>query len=81
MENHPLEQLIEEYLSEKDVTTQTKEVYKVALNQYIDYLNNHKILFASTIDLVKFLDSRREKGCSDRWLYALIRTIKDFINI
>jgi len=69
MNNHPLENLIEHYLFEKDITIGTREVYQTILKQYLNYLKENKILYAKTNDVMNFLDGSRNKGCSLRWTY------------
>jgi site-specific recombinase XerD len=76
LDYHPLESVIAQYLSEKDITTGTKELYKVLFKQYVQYLKENHISYASKTDFVQFLDWKRREGCSDRWIYQLTSAIK-----
>jgi len=76
MDTHPLEALTLLYLSQKDVTRGTYELYRIILHQYIEYLKNHQILYAKTSDVLNYRDWKRNQGYSSRWLYLQISTIK-----
>lgn len=75
-ETHPLENLIEHYLFEKDITIGTREVYQTILKQYLNYLKENKILYAKTNDVIKFLDGAKNRGCSLRWTHHQITVLK-----
>jgi len=76
IKTHPLENLIEQYLEEKDITIGTKEVYKTILKQYLNFLKEHQILYAKTNDVISFRECSRNRGCSSRWIYHQITVLK-----
>lgn len=76
IKTHPLENLIEQYLEEKDITIGTKELYQTVLKQYLKYLNEHHILYAKTNDVISFRELSRNRGCSTRWIYHQITVLK-----
>ena len=73
---HPLENLIDQYLEEKDISIRTKEVYLTILKQYLSYLKEHQILYATTEDIISFRKYSRDRGCSTRWIYHQITVLK-----
>ena len=76
MNNHPLESLISQYLSEKDITKGTLELYKTVLKQYTLYLKGHEILYAKTSDVINYREWKRDQGYSTRWIYHQISALK-----
>jgi len=76
IKTHPLQNLTEQYLFEKDITIGTREVYQTILKQYLNYLKKHQILYANTTDVKNFLEWFRNKGCSTRWIYHQITVLK-----
>lgn len=78
MNNHPLEQLIKDYLAEKDIKKGTYELYITILNQYIDYLIRNQIPYPSTEDVIYYIESKRQQGYSSQWIYHQINTLKGF---
>ena len=76
MIKHPLEDLIETYLYEKDITTQTREVYQTILKQYIAFIKTNHISHATTQDVEIYLDVIRLKGCSAQWIRLQITVLK-----
>lgn len=76
MNTHPLESLIRQYLSEKDITKGTLELYKTVLKQYTLYLKAHEILYAKTIDVINYREWKRDQGYSTRWIYHQISALK-----
>jgi integrase/recombinase XerD len=73
---HPLESLIQEYLSQKDITKHSMELYRTILKQYTKYLQVHQIHFAKTTDVMSYLEWKRSFGYSSQWMYHQISTIK-----
>ena len=73
---HPLENLIEQYLFEKDITIGTRELYQTILKQYLYYLISHQIIYAKTSDVKTYLASIRDRGCSTHWLRHQITVLK-----
>ncbi|MCV2231487.1 tyrosine-type recombinase/integrase [Acholeplasma manati] len=78
MNEHFLEPLIKQYLSEKDITQGTYNLFKIILDQYISYLKTHQIDFPTTIDVIAFLEWKKSDGCSIRWTNHQIGTLKNF---
>lgn len=76
MTTHPLEMLIIKYLAEKDITIGTYELYKIVLNQYVSYLKEHEIAFATTKDIEKYRQILRNQSYSSSWIYNQICALK-----
>jgi len=53
MMKHPLEQSIENYLAEKDITQGSFDLYHTILMQYTSYLKENNIDYATTKDLIR----------------------------
>ena len=78
MNKHPLEPLVYDYLYEKDLTKETFELYQTILKQYISYLKEHNIKYASTLDVKNYISHKQNQGYSKRWIYNQISAIKLF---
>jgi site-specific recombinase XerD len=78
MEKHPLESLIEQYLSEKDITKNSFELYKIILKQYVAYLKENNIIYAKKTDVINYINLKKNENYSNNWLYLQISTIKAF---
>jgi site-specific recombinase XerD len=76
MNNHPLEQLITEYLAEKDITKGSYDLYATILKQYVSYLKEHDITYATTQDVTDYIDMKTSHGYSNKWIYHQISAIK-----
>jgi site-specific recombinase XerD len=76
MEIHPLEALIKQYLAEKDITRGSYELYNTILKQYVCYLKEHQIIYATRSDVNNYLDWKRNKGYSSRWIYHQITALR-----
>lgn len=76
MENHPINRLVEQYLSEIDITQSSQATYKAILKQYITYLSENEILYANTSDITMFIKWMKGLGYSSRWIYHSVLTIK-----
>ena len=76
MNKHPLEQLITEYLAEKDITKESYDLYDTILRQYVTYLNEHDITYATTQDVIDYIGMKQSQGYSQRWIYHQISAIK-----
>lgn len=76
MIKHPLEDLIENYLFEKDITFETRAFYKSILKQYLNYIKSNQILYATTEDVIKYIDTIRSKGFSSQWIHHQITVVK-----
>jgi len=76
MHKHPLEDLIDLYLSEKDITSGSWDLYYTILKQYITYLKEHDVIIAKTKDVQKYITKKRSKGYSSAWIYQQINAIK-----
>ncbi|MDY0277899.1 MAG: tyrosine-type recombinase/integrase [Acholeplasma sp.] len=73
---HPLENLIELYLEEKDIAVSTKAVYRSVLKQYLAYLKAHDILYPKSEDINRFRVYSKERGCQKRWIHHQIAVLK-----
>jgi len=78
VEKHPLESLIVQYLSEKDITKNSFELYKIILKQYVEYLKDNNIPYANKTDVTNYINLKKNEGFSNNWLYLQISTIKAF---
>src|SRR5690554_69020 len=76
IENHPLENVIDIYILEKDMTKASKELYQVILKQYVEYLKEREVLYATTNDVKNFLNLSYEKNKSSNWIYNQITVLK-----
>lgn len=76
MKTHPLEPLINTYLSQKKISEVTRKNYQIALKYYVMYLKKHNIKIAKTSDLIAFRDERRALGFSSAYTYIFISAIK-----
>jgi site-specific recombinase XerD len=73
---HPLSLLIKDYLSEKDMTKESYDLYQTILKQYTDFLVTNNIEFAKTIDVISYIDSIKERGYSVSWINLQLTAIK-----
>lgn len=78
MIKHPLEDLMTIYLSEQDITKDTREVYRIILKRYISYLIHHHILYARSKDVISYRKRLIEEGYTKSWIYNQINGIKRF---
>jgi site-specific recombinase XerD len=78
MHEHPLTELIDLYLSEKDITKESYDLFNIILNQYVDYLNEHNIQYAKTSDINDYRIYKKNQGYSNHWIYDQINAIKGF---
>lgn len=76
MKTHPLKQLIEYYLQEKDITILTFEVYDGILKQYLNYLVTNEITYAKKSDVINYIELVKSQGHSTHWIYHQITVIK-----
>jgi len=73
---HPLNHLVKDYLSEKDMTKESYDLYQTILKQYTNYLKNNQIEFAKTSDVTKYIKSIKDKGYSVSWINLQLTAIK-----
>ncbi|MEW6605963.1 MAG: site-specific integrase [bacterium] len=78
MIKHPLESVLLVYLEDKDITKESYDLYLIILKQYITYLKEHEITFATTRDLENYVEGLRRRNYSSRWIYNQISAIKGF---
>ncbi|MDY0211156.1 MAG: tyrosine-type recombinase/integrase [Acholeplasma sp.] len=76
MSFHPLFQLVEDYLTDKDITKESFDLYQTILKQYTNYLINNQIEFAKTSDVTKYIKSIKDKGYSVSWINLQLTAIK-----
>src|SRR5690554_4577541 len=76
MSFHPLFQLVEDYLTDKDMTKESFDLYQTILKQYTNYLKNNQIEFAKTSDVTKYIKSIKDKGYSVSWINLQLTAIK-----
>ena len=75
---HPLGSLIEIYLSEKDITKESFDLFYIILNQYVSYLQAHDIIYAKPSDINEYRVFKKRQGYSNHWIYDQINAIKGF---
>ena len=78
MTTHPLKLLMMNYLAEKDITPRSYDLYLIILNQYTEYLIEHQIIYATTIDVLNYLQWKRNQGYSTKWMYNQTSIIRGF---
>ncbi|MGD9639588.1 MAG: tyrosine-type recombinase/integrase [Alphaproteobacteria bacterium] len=78
MDNHPLDPLIKLYLSEKDITKKSYELYITILKQYACYLKDNNIRYANKADVTNYINFKKNQGYSNNWLYLQVSTVKAF---
>ena len=66
MENHSLEQLITEYLTEKDIRKGSYGLYDTNLKQYLSSLVEQDITYAATQDVIEYIVTKKSKRYSDK---------------
>lgn len=76
MSKHPLNHLVKDYLSEKDMTKESYDLYYTILKQYTDFLETNNIEFAKTSDVTKYIKSIKDKGYSVSWTNLQLTAIK-----
>lgn len=76
MSFHQLFQLVEDYLTDKDMTKESFDLYQTILKQYTNYLKNNQIKFAKTSDVTKYIKSIKDKGYSVSWINLQLTAIK-----
>lgn len=76
MSFHQLFQLVEDYLTDKDMTKESFDLYQTILKQYTNYLENNQIEFAKTSDVTKYIKSIKDKGYSVSWINLQLTAIK-----
>ena len=78
MATHLLEDLSQIYLSEKDITQGTFELYETTLKQFIHYLKSKSIMYASAQDIKSYMEELKDKGYSKGWVHTQTVIIKNF---
>jgi site-specific recombinase XerD len=78
MDNHPLRELSERYLSEKAFSKATLKAYRIAYKHYIRSLEEHGILHAKTSDVIRYRDERRRLGYSSHYIHVHISALRGF---
>lgn len=76
MSFHRLFQLVEDYLTDKDMTKESFDLYQTILKQYTNYLESNQIEFAKTSDVTKYIKSIKDKGYSVSWINLQLTAIK-----
>lgn len=76
MNHHPLEEVIKDYLEEKDISINSLKLYQVILKQWITFLSERKILYAEKPDFIDYLKHLKESYYSTRWIYLQVSVIK-----
>lgn len=76
MKTHPLENLIEHYLQEKDISQGTFAVYEIILKQYLNYLITNNITYAEKRDVVNYIAGKESQGYSTHWLWQQLTVVK-----
>ena len=76
MNPHPLQELSPIYLQDQTFSASTLKTYKIVFQQYITYLQENKIEFATTRDIINYREHKRSLGYSSAWLYIQISALK-----
>lgn len=76
MDLHPLKDLSEYFLSQKNLSKVTIKNYRICYKYYIRYLEEHHILYAKTSDVIGFRDGLRKRGFSTSYIYIYISSLK-----
>ena len=76
MTNHPLEDLIADYLAQKDIAPRSYDLYHILLKQFVAYLKEHRILYANKADVLRYQDLLTNKKYSPRWINHQITALK-----
>lgn len=75
---------IKEYLDycliEKKLSTNTILSYQTDLNYYLDYFNNKKVENITKKDMIKFIESLKDKNLNEKSINHIIGTIKNMHN-
>ena len=74
--SHPLVDLSERYLKEKDYAQRTLKHYRIAFKYYINYLKEQGIVHATTSDVLRYRAYRRRLGHSSHYIYVHISALK-----
>lgn len=78
LKNHPLKEIIDVYLKEKDISKDAKEGYLTILNQYVRFLKTQNITYATKEDIVHYIKYKKSLNISSRWMHHQISVIKGF---
>ena len=76
MNPHPLLALSRIYLQNQSFSVSTLKTYRIVFQQYINYLTENKIEFATTRDVINYREHKRSLGYSSSWLYIQISALK-----
>jgi integrase/recombinase XerD len=76
MGDHHLEELSEQYLTEKNIAPVTLKTYRIVFKHYIMYLKEHNIKYAKTSDVIHYRESKRRIGYSSHWIYIQMSALK-----
>jgi integrase/recombinase XerD len=76
MNKHPLNHLVKDYLSEKDMTKESYDLYQTILKQFADFLEANNIEFAKTSDVISYIKTIKEGGYSVSWINLQLTAIK-----
>ena len=76
MKTHPLELLISDYLTEKDIAKGTFDLYLSVLKQYVNYLKAHEIIYASSSDITNYRNEKKNQGYTTGWINNHITALK-----
>lgn len=76
MTNHPLEDLIADYLAQKDIAPRSYDLYHTLLKQFMRYLIENQVVYAHKSDVIGYIDQLTHKAYSARWINHQISALK-----
>jgi|GEM_PF-3212853 len=76
MNKHPLEDLSERFIQTSTFRPQTMKSYRIAFKYYIFYLKKHHIVFATTSDVIRYRESRRNLGYSSDYIHIHMAALR-----
>ena len=78
LKKYSLNEIIEIYLKEKDISKDAKECYLTILKQYVTFLKTQNITYATKEDIVNYIKYKKSLNISSRWMHHQISVIKGF---
>jgi len=70
--------LINSFINELDVSIKTKTSYKIAINQFVKYIDNKDILDITRLDILKYKEDLKAQNKSNSTISLYVFTIKRF---
>ena len=80
IDTHPLENLITQYLEEKDIKKGSYDLYLIILKQYLIYLKENDITYAKESDVLDYINLKKLENYSTNWIFNQVNAIKGLYN-